>query len=74
METFVVRVWHAADPEPGIPDSRKPLRGFVEHVGTGAATRFGGGAELLRFLRGSPTPADSESVGDLASSEEGDPR
>ena len=70
METFVVRVWRA-EPQSAAPDSGEPLRGFVEQVGTGAATRFGGGAELLRFLQGSTQPGDSENVGDPGSPGEG---
>lgn len=70
----MVRVWRAAEPESGVSDPQESLRGFVEHVSTGATTRFGGGAELLRFLRSSPTPDDSECLGEPASPEEGDPR
>ncbi len=63
METFVVRVWRAADPEPeGSTPWAAQLRGLVEHVGTGTAARFGGGEELLRFLRRPPRPTDSEDL------------
>lgn len=55
METYVVRVWRAADDGPGFPEaSPAQLRGLVEHVGTGTTARFGGGEELLRFLRRPP--------------------
>ncbi len=75
METFVVRVWRAADPDSVAPNAWKPpLRGLVEHVGTGVAARFGGGEELLRFLQDAPTPVDSTTAGDSASSGKGDPR
>lgn len=60
MEMFVVRVWQAADRESGgsyVPTAQ--LLGLVEHVGTGATTRFGGGEELLQFLRRTPTPSHS---------------
>ena len=60
METFVVRVWRAAG-EPMIPETaRMQLRGLVEHVGTGTTARFGGGEELLQFLRRPLRPMDSE--------------
>ena len=75
MDTFVVRVWRSAEPEPVAPESLEPpLRGLLEHVGTGAVTRFGGGAELLRLLRGSPPGSDSEGIGNPVSTEEGDSR
>ena len=73
METFVVRVWRAEDPSEASGSWAVPLRGFVEHVGTGTATRFGGGEELLRFLREPPLTGDSEATGN-ASPQEGDPR
>ncbi|MGH7572247.1 MAG: hypothetical protein ACREMK_10430 [Gemmatimonadota bacterium] len=73
METFVVRVWRAVEDPSAIPESwTAPLRGFVEHVGTGTTTRFGGGEELLRFLQNLPAPADSETAETRAPSEEGD--
>lgn len=73
METFVVRVWRAVeDPAVAAVSWTAPLRGFVEHVGTGATTRFGGGEELLQFLRDPSTPADSETETFVAS-DGGDP-
>lgn len=74
METFVVRVWRAVEEASEAGESwSAPLRGFVEHVGTGTTTRFGGGEELLRFLREPPLTGDFEAAGN-ASPEEGDPR
>lgn len=71
----MVRVWRAVENPSAVSESWPvPLRGFVEHVGTGTTTRFGGGAELLAFLQGSGQPGDSENVGDPASPGEGDPR
>lgn len=58
MEMFVVRVWRAADRESvGADDRTALLQGLAEHVGTGATARFGGGEELLQFLRRTPTPS-----------------
>lgn len=64
METFVVRVWRAADQEPGNPDAwTAHFHGLVEHVGTGTTARFGGGEELLTFLRRSPMPSEPRETG-----------
>lgn len=64
MEMFVVRVWRAADRESeGSDDPTAQLRGLVKHVGTGAATRFGGGEELLQFLRRAPMPSHRGETG-----------
>lgn len=72
METFVVRVWRAAGPESGMPPPGLALRGFAEHVGTGVTTRFGGGDELLGFLRRLAAPADPEELGTVVPLDEGD--
>ena len=45
METFVVRVFVAADTE------RLPLVGFVESVSNGRRETFEGAAELLEIVR-----------------------
>jgi hypothetical protein len=47
METFLVKVWVAAD------DTQPPaeLRGVVRHVTTGVETTFRGDAEVLDLLR-----------------------
>jgi hypothetical protein len=45
VETFVIRVWVPAAPEP-----QAPLRGIVEHVGTHWSAAFGDGEELLASL------------------------
>lgn len=72
MDTFVVRVWRAADSGAPIPESRTaPLRGFVEHVCTRTTVRFRGGQELLRFLRDSPRPGARERD-ELPATPEGD--
>jgi hypothetical protein len=48
VEAFVIRIWTPAervdDPE------RYRLRGFIEHVGSGAREPFRGAGELLEFL------------------------
>lgn len=49
METFVVRLWLAAEPE--APAQEQELRGQVAHVGSGRSARFVGGDALLKFLR-----------------------
>jgi len=58
METFVVRIWTAAerDCDPGA----FPLRGLVEHVASGAKSAFQGTAELLAFLEASVRPPPQE--------------
>lgn len=49
MRTFVVRIWDGAAGEPaGEP---RELRGLLEEVTTGEATRFTRGEELLLALR-----------------------
>ncbi|MGH7563342.1 MAG: hypothetical protein ACREK5_02835 [Gemmatimonadota bacterium] len=59
METFVVRVWRAADQDLNPPEERLvPLRGFVEHVPSGAVVPFRGSDELVRFLRAPAGPDD----------------
>jgi hypothetical protein len=48
METFVVRIWIAADSQAGrAPDV---LRGCVEHVQSGGGATFSSGDELLTSL------------------------
>jgi hypothetical protein len=47
METFVVRVFVPVE------DDRGPLRGVVEHVGTGSREPFQGGDRLIGFLQAS---------------------
>ena len=55
METFVLRVWVAAEPE-----AASALRGLVEHPRTGRSAGFAGGQDLVSaielFLE--PPPAD----------------
>jgi hypothetical protein len=48
MKTFVVRLWAEVEPAAG---KRDPLRGIVEHVGSGCSTPFANESELLAFLR-----------------------
>lgn len=72
METFVVRVWRANHDSGSAEDRGVPLRGFVENVREGSSIRFGGGEELLRFLRGSMAHGFG-TVGNVASPGEGDP-
>lgn len=60
METFVVRIFVPATPEP------HPLCGLVERVATSETTRFEHGDQLLALLDGAlparvsrePSPAD----------------
>ena len=75
METFVVRVWRAADHgRRGSDEPETRLRGLAEHVGTGAETRFGSEEELLRFLRSTPIPSGAAEPGaDRPSSPSGTP-
>ena len=56
METFVIRVWVPAEPEP-----QARLRGFIEHVGLAAETPFASAEQLVAAIedslsrdRGSP--------------------
>jgi hypothetical protein len=70
METFVVRVWRAADEGLGsAPKSAAQLHGLVEHVGSGTTTRFVGDEELLRFLRRSALPGNLDESSRSSSSE-----
>lgn len=49
METFVVRVWVPAEPE---PEAVEPaLHGLVERVGDGRPRPFADGEALLALLR-----------------------
>ncbi len=50
METFVLRVWRAADDLPGV-DVAAALHGTVEHVATGRAEAFCVEDELVEFVR-----------------------
>jgi hypothetical protein len=54
VETYVVRAWRGDPDGDATPDDS--LRGVVEHVATGATTRFTDADELLTFLRARPAP------------------
>jgi hypothetical protein len=60
METFVLRVWVAAEPE-----AASALRGFVDHSRTGRSASFAGGTGLVEaielFLE--PPPAEPLAAG-----------
>jgi hypothetical protein len=45
VETFVIRVWVPAEPEP-----QARIRGFVEHVGLGAETPFASAEQLIAAI------------------------
>jgi hypothetical protein len=62
VKTFVVRVW--TPPEP-VPDTREPLRGLVEHIGSGRSVPFGNEAELLAFLLESQSQVDLQTAGEV---------
>ncbi len=48
METVVVRLWVPTEQATG---AHEPLRGIVEHVGSGSSAAFGDESELLTFMR-----------------------
>jgi len=48
VETFVVRVWRPAAEEVDVPTT--PLRGVVEHVGTGRSDPFQGTERLAELI------------------------
>ena len=50
----MVRAWRDDPDGDATPDDS--LRGVVEHVATGATTRFTDADELLTFLRARPAP------------------
>jgi hypothetical protein len=50
METFVIRIWQAADSDGGTAPKRNVLRGIVEHVPSGRSARFRSGEELLSLV------------------------
>jgi hypothetical protein len=54
METFVIRVFVAADTQ------RLPLTGLVEYVSNGRRETFEGGAELLEIVRRELKLADAK--------------
>jgi hypothetical protein len=58
MQTFVVRIWSAADgkAETDLP----PIRGLVEHVASGAKSAFRGAPELVAFLEANAAPPSRE--------------
>jgi hypothetical protein len=60
METFVLRVWVAAEPE-----AASALRGLVDHPRTGRSASFAGGPGLVEaielFLE--PRPAEPLAAG-----------
>ena len=45
METFVLRVWVAAEPE-----ASRDLRGLVDHPRTGRSASFAGGTGLVEAI------------------------
>ncbi len=55
MDTFVIRLWSAADQATTPSDDP---RGVARHVGTGHAGAFRDGAELLVLLRELPHRED----------------
>lgn len=60
METFVIRVWQATDPDGGTaPKLDSILRGVVEHVASGRSARFRSGEELLSLVASRLEPRDS---------------
>lgn len=61
METFVVRVWVAAEPEPA-----GALRGFVDHSRTGGSASFAGGAGLVEAVEAFLEPRAAEQLGPSA--------
>ena len=50
METFVLRIWQAANSDGGAAPKRNTLRGIVEHVPSGRSARFRSGEELLSLV------------------------
>jgi hypothetical protein len=50
METFVLRLWTPAGPEPR--PRAGVMRGFIHHVGSGTEKGFRDSAELLASIRG----------------------
>jgi hypothetical protein len=47
METFVVRLWTAAQPDPGLGDR---VTGFVQHVKSGRTVAFHTREELVTAI------------------------
>jgi len=60
VETFVVRVWRPAADEVG--ETAAPLRGVVEHIGTGRSDPFQGTQRLAELI--ATTLAASQSQGE----------
>ncbi len=63
MRTFVVRVWTPTEP---FVEEGDPLRGVVEHVGSGRSTPFGSESELLALLRQSDPATPEATLGPAA--------
>jgi hypothetical protein len=63
VDTFVVRVWTPAEPEEGGFETE--LQGVVEHVASGASSRFTRAAELAELLRAMRSSRGREGVADV---------
>jgi len=57
METFVLRVWVAAEPE-----AASPLRGLVDHARTGRSASFAGGTGLVEAIELFLEPRTAETL------------
>lgn len=57
METFVLRVWVAGEPE-----AASALRGLVDHPRTGRSASFAGGAGLIEAIELFLEPIEAEPV------------
>ena len=71
METLVVRLWVPAG---GPVGELLPLRGLVEHVGSGSSSVFVGDQELLALMRRAiaETAGEVVSAGAAARARQGD--
>lgn len=56
VDTFLVRIWVAADGTPG----EQGLRGVVRHVASGVETRVRNDKEMLAALRGAASDEPME--------------
>lgn len=66
METFVLRVWVAAEPE-----AAGALRGLVDHPRTGRNASFAGGAALVEAIELFLAPPPAEPLAASAIGDEG---